>query len=314
MSATDLRALARAARERPYDFGFAVRAIRLFDEAGHRAEAHTVAHAYAARHSAPTRGGDALLAAVLAAPRVSFRPGEMLVREGDDTDDVFVIMAGDARVRRLGVGQIAQLPEGTLVGEIAPLTAANRTASVYARGPVEALCFSAQALAGLCRELPGVYARLRELGRQRMVDQLMGPGSIFASLDGLTRAALFEQCLPCSLPDGATIIEQGRPGTAVCIIASGLAEVWQTTGKDRRLLAQLGPGAVFGEMSILLDRAASASVIAATTLVFFALDRDRFVDLLARFPDALDRVTDLAEERLGLKGKPGTPAPPAVGV
>lgn len=294
------RALA-VAQQSPHDLGLCIRAVRLLEDVGLRAEAHSVAHAYAKRHDAGEAGGAALLALVQRADAVCFGAGEALMREGVDEDAIFVLLHGDARVRRLGVGELTQLPPGTVVGEIASLTGTARTASVYAKGPVEALRFTPAGFAELSHKLPGVYARLRETGRARLVAQLFGPTSIFGALNGLERAALFEQCLPATLAEGQEAVREGEPGHAICIIASGMAEVWRK-GPDgeRRVVTTLGPGSVFGELALLYDRQANATVEALTTLTLFCLDRHRFHDALARFPDARDRVVDMAQERLGV--------------
>lgn len=289
------------AQQSPHDLGLCIRAVRLLEDVGLRAEAHSVAHAYAKRHDAGEAGGAALLTLVQRAEAVRFDGGAALMREGVDEDAIFVLLRGDARVRRLGVGELTQLPPGTVVGEIASLTGTARTASVYAKGPVEALRFRPAGFAELSHKLPGVYARLRETGRSRLVAQLFGPTSIFGALNGLERAALFEQCLPATLAEGQAAVREGEPGHAICIIASGMAEVWRK-GPDgaRQVITTLGPGSVFGELALLYDRQANATVEALTTLTLFCLDRHRFHDALARFPDARDRVVDMAQARLGV--------------
>ncbi len=302
MSVDEAQRALTAAAQSPHDLGLCVRAVRLLDAADCRADAHTVARQYARRHDARDDGGDALLAAVLRAETVELASGEALLREGvDESDDVFVLLHGDARVRRLGVGELTQVPPGSILGEVAPLTGTARTASVYAKGPVVALRFRSAALAELSRRLPGIYARLRETGRSRMVAQLFGPDSIFGGLSGHERAALFEQCVPVTVPEGHAVIRGGEPGHAVCIIASGMAEVWRGDGRgERAVITTLGPGSVFGELALLFDRKANATVEASTTLTLFCLDAKRFHDALARFPEARVRVLRLAEQRLGV--------------
>ncbi len=286
-------------RKNPEDFGLCVRAIWMLNAAGGRAEAQGVARSYAQLHEASDRGGDTLMSFVLDAPMRRFASGEQMIAEGVDGDLVYVLLAGEARVRRMGVGELATLHAGAVLGEVAPLTGTARTASVYALRAVGALEFPPSVLAALSRHLPEVYRRLRETGRSRMVKQLMGPDSIFAPLAEDARNALFDQCLPCTLPEGTRIIREGHQGTAVCIIASGMAEVWRRAkaGK-RKILAELGPGEVFGELAFLFDRVASATVESKTPLTIFALDRPRFDAALTTFPDAKERVVDLAKHRV----------------
>ena len=176
---------------RPYDLWTCIRAVRGLLDAGFRSEAHALANSFSERHGAGTRGGDALLAAVQTADVLTYAIGDMIVEEGELDDSLFVLLTGGARVLRLGVGEVALLPAGTVVGEIAATTGTARTASVRAEGPLTALRFGAPEFAGLCRLLPSVYVRLRETSRARMVEQLMGPGSIFGHLGDPARAALY---------------------------------------------------------------------------------------------------------------------------
>lgn len=302
-------------QSRPYDLWAAMRAIRGLSDAGFRAEAHAVAGAFAERHRAEDRGGDALLSHVQQADIDTFQAGETLCDEGELDDQVFVILSGKARVRRLGVGELAHLPPGTVVGEIASVTGTARTATVEAESEVKALSFQSKQLASLVKALPSVYVRLRETSRSRMLAQLMGPGSIFGNLGDGARAALFEQCLAITLPAGTEVISHGEVGRAMCIIASGFADVWVPKGESgEEVVARLGPGEVFGEMSLLYDRKASANVRATTVLTLFALDRSRFEKALADYPHARDRVLRLAESRLGVKPGDGSPTMPIVKV
>ncbi len=300
-------------QSRPYDLWAAMRAVRGLADAGFRAEAHAVASAFAERHRAGPRGGDALLSHVQQAETRTFAAGETLCDEGELDDQVFVILSGKARVRRLGVGELAHLPPGTVVGEVASVTGIARTATVEAESEVLALAFEGKQLAALVRDLPSVYVRLREMSRARLVAQLMGPGSIFGNLGDGARAALFEQCLPITLPPGTEVISHGEIGRAMCIVASGFADVWRPTPDGgEEVVARLGPGEVFGEMSLLFDRVASANVRATTVLTLFTLDRPRFDKALEQFPHARNRVLRLAESRLGVTPGDGAAAMPIV--
>lgn len=292
-----------------------MRALRCLAMVGHTGEAHAVATTFAEAQGADAAAGEALLSSVLQARVRRLAVGEALVHEGAQDDTVYVLLTGKARVRRIGVGELAHLPPGAVIGEVALVTGSLRTATVVAETSVSVLVFEARQLAELCRRLPAVYVRLRETGRARMVAQLMGPASIFGTLDATARAALFEQCLPISLPRGTPVIVAGEPGRAMCILASGFCEVWRAGDDDaEEVLARLGPGEVFGELSLLLDRVASAHVRTTTVVTLFALDRQRFAETLDRFPGARARITALAEARLGVRQGDGEPAMPVVRV
>ncbi len=283
-------------RRFPRHLGACLRAVRFLDDAGYRAEAHSVAGAYAAQMG--SGGGDALLAFAQQAKVRRYATGESIIAEGVQTDCAYVLLKGDARVRRLGVGELAVIPPSSIVGEIAALTGTARTASVYARGEVSALEMAPAALAELARRMPGVYPALREVTRERLVSQMMGAGSVFGGIGKVERAALFEQCLPMTFGEGTLVVREGDAGKALCIIASGMAHVWHGDADSKHVIAALGPGEIFGEVALVFDRVATATVEAITPLTCFALAVERFEDTMRRFPTSRDRIVALARDRL----------------
>jgi len=95
--------------------------------------------------------------------------GKVLVREGEAGHEAFVIMEGSATVTRKGE-TIAQLGVGDVVGELAPLTGGNRTATVVADTPMELLVIGQREFAGLLDEVPGLAVRVLHNLAHRMVE------------------------------------------------------------------------------------------------------------------------------------------------
>jgi tetratricopeptide (TPR) repeat protein len=77
------------------------------------------------------------------------------------------------------------------------------------------------------------------------------------------------------VPAGSVIIEDGTKSGALYMIASGKVEVYRISDSQKIILASLGPGEHFGEISALLDRPATA-VVAATvpTTLLYVGDKD----------------------------------------
>lgn len=90
---------------------------------------------------------------------VSVESGKVLVREGEPGHECFVIVVGTATVTRKGE-TIASLGAGDVVGELAPLTGGNRTATVTADSAMEVLVIGQRELNGLLDEVPGFAVRL----------------------------------------------------------------------------------------------------------------------------------------------------------
>ena len=81
-------------------------------------------------------------------------------------------------------------------------------------------------------------------------------------------------------PVGSVIMEEGSTGPRMVILLDGRVEVLKRSETDGEiLLAELGPGAVLGEMSLLTDTPRTATVRAATELRLFAIDRRNFEEM-----------------------------------
>jgi CRP-like cAMP-binding protein len=76
-----------------------------------------------------------------------------------------------------------------------------------------------------------------------------------------------------SVPKGDVVVTLGEEGDTFYVIASGHVRV----EIDGFPVGELGPGASFGERALLRDNPRAATVVAATQLELFALDRDNFL-------------------------------------
>ena len=101
-------------------------------------------------------------------------------------------------------------------------------------------------------------------------------------------------------PKGSVICKQDEPGDQFFIIYKGWVEVLVGRKLFRRgtELAQLGPGDVFGEMALILDRPRSADVLAGDRPVhLFTVGEDIFNYLLRTNEEFADSVDRLAADR-----------------
>jgi CRP-like cAMP-binding protein len=110
--------------------------------------------------------------------------------------------------------------------------------------------------------------------------------SLCPLLAGLDAAALasFDAILePVSFPPGAALVRQGQAADSAFVIESGTAEVVTALpGGGEARIAEVGPGAVIGEMALLEGGVRSASVIARTALSACVIEREGFRLLLAQ--------------------------------
>jgi small-conductance mechanosensitive channel/CRP-like cAMP-binding protein len=105
---------------------------------------------------------------------------------------------------------------------------------------------------------------------------------------------------------------QGAVAHWLYVLVSGEAEVWlEPIGGERRFVATLGPGAVFGEMGMMTGAPRSATVIARGDAECYRIDKASFAAILAARPALADELARIISERQqGLDAARAAGAPP----
>jgi signal transduction histidine kinase len=80
------------------------------------------------------------------------------------------------------------------------------------------------------------------------------------------------------------IFKEGDPGDGVYFVKDGLVEISSVVGDGRRVLSQLGPGEIFGEMAVIEHRPRSATAIAARDTDVYFLPRGEMLSFIQRSP------------------------------
>ena len=85
--------------------------------------------------------------------------GEVVINEGETGNEFFVIMDGQAQVRR-GGKKVATLGPGQFFGDLAVLDKAPRNATVTAETPMALLVLGQREFSALIEEVPGFAHKL----------------------------------------------------------------------------------------------------------------------------------------------------------
>lgn len=104
-----------------------------------------------------------------------FKPGEVLMRQGEPGDAFYAILSGSIAVKAEDYGeekQVAVLEAGSVCGEIAALTREPRTATLTAMTEVDVLRFEIVSVFNVLKDYPAVLAELNRLGVMRSEDLL----------------------------------------------------------------------------------------------------------------------------------------------
>lgn len=102
-----------------------------------------------------------------------FEPGQVIVREDDLGETLFVVLEGQAKVTR-GTKKVGEVLPGDFFGELSAIDGGPRTASVIAVTPMRVLRLFRRTLSALIEDEPqltlklldGITRRLREVERR----------------------------------------------------------------------------------------------------------------------------------------------------
>lgn len=228
--------------------------------------------------------------------------GAHLVEEGEEGRAAFVLVRGLVNVVRDdgkgGHQLLSALGPGAIFGEMALVSAAPRAASVVAVEPVAVLAVSREALEAQASEAPALGRELGAFCHRRMIANLIRHSAILSAVEPERRAQLMARFRARQLERGERLVTEGQEPSSLYLLASGRVQVRSTdTDGERVMLAELGPGDVVGEISLVLRRPANADVVVAHPTVALELTRDEFHEAIREYPALLAELYDIATQR-----------------
>jgi len=224
--------------------------------------------------------------------------GTTLLKEGERGDFLLVIADGNVDIEK-GDKKIATIGAGSVLGEMALITGAPRSATAKASGEVELFMLNRQDVGKLANEKPQIAEELVEYCRKRMIANLLRTSPIFNHFDDDTRFDMIGRFQRVGYKTGAKLIEQGQAGQGLFVIAAGEVEV--TVQKDDGasvVVANLGPGQVVGEISLLKDQNTMATVSSRGQVGCLFLPRGAFQKVLDDHPEVREYLEGLSDDRL----------------
>jgi len=122
---------------------------------------------------------------------------------------------------------------------------------------------------------------------------------LFAEFSANELADLASFVRPRRYPRGSIIFHQGDPGTTLYLIETGEVKLTVTAESGKEVtLALLGPGAFFGELSLLDGGPRSANAVARVDSKLGVLDREHLLRVLVEHPPANASLLSVVTRRL----------------
>jgi len=98
--------------------------------------------------------------------------------------------------------------------------------------------------------------------------------------------------------DGEKVFAEGDPSESVYVVASGGVRIRKEGEPVATVVAEFGPGEMFGESGLVEGRVRSASATAIGETELACYDRETFLEALRSDPELAERVIGLLAERL----------------
>lgn len=122
---------------------------------------------------------------------------------------------------------------------------------------------------------------------------------LFAALDGEASAALRSSMNEIRVTRGKTLFDEGDPGDRLYVVTEGKIKLGRTSPDGREnLLAILGPGDMFGELSLFDPGPRTATAAAVTDATLIGLGHHDLQPLLTGRPEVAAQLLGALARRL----------------
>lgn len=227
--------------------------------------------------------------------------GTTLLHEGDAGEAFYVVASGalavSKRNERGEATRLARLGEGDFFGEMALLSGAPRAATVAALEDSEVLEFPPAALLALAGQHPHVAGSLKRFYRQRLLANALAVSPVFRPFARADKKRVMARFRAREVAVGEEILREGAPSDGLYVVLDGRVDVYTRRTGEPVLVAQLEAGDLFGEMSCLRKAPATANVVVSRAGTLLRLPRAEFDDLVSGYPQILELVAELTDER-----------------
>lgn len=232
---------------------------------------------------------------------VELEAGQVLFEAGDVAEAMYCIIEGQVTATLPGPAaheiELARLGEGEFFGEIGLIAEQPRGATITATEPTMLLVFERQIVGELTRTEPDFVKILLRFVRERLVASLIASSPLFAPFVGPEAEDLTRRFRFLDVKARKPLVRQGTPSGGVFILLSGGARVVLSSDGTTHELSRLGPGDIFGEMSLINGQDAVASVITDRKSFVLELPAKDFTQLVMMHPALLAYVSAVASKR-----------------
>lgn len=215
--------------------------------------------------------------------------GGRIIEQGDDGDCLYVIGSGKVNCYKKADGEeklVKECSSGEAFGELALLYNCPRAASVVAAEKCTLL--------QLDRETFNHIVRDATTQRREKFESFLKEVPILKTMEDYERNTMCDALQVETVTKGTTVVRQGESGDKFYIVEEGDLKVEKVyvEGTPPQEVNSYGPGAYFGELSLIKNEPRAATVIAKTDCKLLCLSRRTFKLALGPIEDILRRTAE----------------------
>lgn len=227
-----------------------------------------------------------------------FNPKDIVIKQGDDGKELFVVGSGLLKCYKNIKGEEKFLKDyhpGEAFGELALLYNAPRAATIIADSECE--------LWSLDRECFNHIVKDAAIRRREKYEDFLGKIEILQDMDPYERSQLADVLRSATYNTGDYVIREGEEGNVFYIVEEGTAVALKTleVGHHPVEVKQYSVSDYFGELALIKNAPRAASIVATSVLKCVSLDRHSFKRLLGPLEDILKRNAQKYDEIVAKK-------------
>ncbi|KAL9916037.1 cAMP-dependent protein kinase type II regulatory subunit isoform X2 [Glossina fuscipes] len=216
-------------------------------------------------------------------------PGELIIRQGDDGDNFYVIESGVYKVI-VNDNHIHTYNNSGIFGELALLYNMPRAATVQAE--TEGLLWA------MDRQTFRRILLKSAFKKRKMYESLLNSVPMLKALQNYERMNLADALISKRYTSSERIIKQGDVADGMYFIEDGTVVVKMDQEGSEIEISRLSKGEYFGELALVTHRPRAASVYAETDVKVAFLEVEAFERLLGPCMDIMKRNIDDYETQL----------------
>jgi len=229
-------------------------------------------------------------------------PDEVIISQEDSGKSIFVIASGEVGVYREGdAGNeiwVTNLHDGDFFGEFGFFSESKRNATVKSIKETTLLELTKEDVNELINDHPHIREVLFRFYKERVLDTLLAVSPLFSVLPPEKRLDLAAKFSPSFLRKGEIIVTEGEVGDQMYIIQTGEVQMVTERDGEKIVLARLGAGDFFGEVSLLTGKPRTATAVAASDVRLASIGREDIRGTVKEYPEILETIKKHVKMRM----------------